>query len=261
MNSETEYAKYLLDGSAVVVIEATKAGVLCYKLYEREGEQIESDEIICVPKVYDTAPTEKLDERVKYLENRIAELQIKRTALDQDQRESEARQREIQSKFDRHAQLKTLMDYIDGKITHYVIEHYWSWEIIPFNKALCGSEDYKKPLKLLTLFGSSCGQLDWRLNYYRDGSGGSDLVYPATSEAEALEIVRRMILEKSLEGLRDEVVAAAQKYGAELPQEYRQAVRNMKVKNLEEQMKTTENTRLRILGELAQLNTPCPTTT
>ncbi len=250
--------KYLLDGSEVFVVETTKVGVLCRRLYEHDGEPIASDDIICVRKVFDTAPVEKLDERIKTLEARIRELESKRTALDQDQREAEAKQKAVQAKLARHDQLKTLMDYIDGNITHYVMEHYFSWEIVPFSKALCGSEDHDKPLKLLTLFGNSKGQLDWRLNYYRDGSGGHNLVYPATSEAEALEIVRRMILAKSLEGVRPEVIAAAKKYGVELPLEYRQAARDMLAKNLHQQAEENEKIRLRIAGELAQLSATDP---
>jgi hypothetical protein len=63
------------------------------------------------------------------------------------------------------------------------------------DKALArgGDGSWDKSLRLLTLFGDTKGDLQWRINRYSDGSGSSNIeVFPCHNEEEAIAIVRQL---------------------------------------------------------------------
>jgi hypothetical protein len=96
-----------------------------------------------------------------------------------------------------HEKLQLLDDFVSGKITHIVSCENWGspeiltvadWESKEFRNAHCG-------LRLLSLFGSSKGDLTWKLNYYSDQSGNWTDVTPCTSLEQAMSIFESRALD------------------------------------------------------------------
>jgi hypothetical protein len=81
--------------------------------------------------------------------------------------------------------LKTLDLFLAGAFTHFLITQWNDLEIVEFGKE---TEHYDTGnIKLLTLFGRSDGDLNWRLCEYSDGSGSSYNAEPCLSYNDALE--------------------------------------------------------------------------
>lgn len=142
-----------------------------------------------------------------------------------------------------HKGLERLDDFLSGKITHYVEVHYSGIAITDPAKVAAPDID-KKATKLLTLFGKSNGELNWRLSYYSDGSGGSHQVYPFCSLEEAQEKVREIIKAWCEEFRADprklgeacKAAENAKRFGFDIPEDIAQAVHANAVKNAEERI-------------------------
>jgi hypothetical protein len=163
--------------------------------------------------IYRTPPTAKLHGEVAEIEAKLnaarAELnQIRQQRLQED-REYAARVNERKQ----FAQLKTLDDFIAGKITHFfVVEGYGErMSIQTFNEFMVSTEDrYERKLRLLSLFGGSNGDLGWYVDRYSDGSGGSSgRCFPALSYEDAVRLASEWI-----EGRYADVRAKEQKHAS-----------------------------------------------
>jgi hypothetical protein len=147
--------------------------------------------------VYKTPPTEKLHAEVAELESK---LNATRTELHQVQEQRRTEDREYAARANERkqcAQLKTLDDFIAGKITHFfVVEGYGErMSIQTFNEFMVSAEDrYERKLRLLSLFGGSKGDLGWYVDRYSDGSGGSSgRCFPALSYEDAVRLASQWI--------------------------------------------------------------------
>lgn len=217
--------KYLPDGQAVEIISEIPNGFLVSRIFEDAdtGETINGKPEL-VAKVYDKAPTERMDKEFLALQSSIDDLYRKQREAGEALQIAKAAIEGQKAKFDRVEQLRLLEDFIDGKITHYVeFTGYSEPRIIPFAETksdeYCGNRD----MRLLSLFGSSNGQLSWMLNRYRDGSGIYTEVFPCNSLEAAQTMVKERILAKadeSKDGPIEHVVTSAEKFGVELPIEY-----------------------------------------
>lgn len=179
-------------------------------------------QIVDESEVYDEPPTFIYDERIKKLEEREKELMDSIFNLGESKRELEKVAKENQKKYERIDKLKRLNDFIDGKITHYVILSMYTREsIVDFKDAKCMGD--KRDLKLLTLFGNSKGELNWKLNQYSDGSGCNSEVIPCTSYEEAVKELEEFIDEEvrnSMDNPRGDVIKMASKYKIGIDPEY-----------------------------------------
>jgi hypothetical protein len=144
-------------------------------------------------------PTVKLQEKVAELDKLVAEKrkELKRVNAELDQ--AGKRRQEQLKKLVQHQALQRIEDYLDGKFTHFLeVPGYSAPAIVTADKALAhgGTEHenrWDKKLRLLTLFGDTKGDLQWRINRYSDGSGSSNTeVYPCQNEEEAITIVRQL---------------------------------------------------------------------
>lgn len=239
--------KYLLDGSAVEVLETLGNGkLLVARLYKTFGEDDEVSVDLSAPfvvdRVFDNAPTRVLDERVGALEELIRQLETQRVEVVNKLRAAQAVDREMGEKFKRHASLSRLMDFIDGKITHYVEDDWALPRIIEFKESTTPNDDRERPerrrLRLLSLFGNSKGDLQWDMAEYSDGSGRGTRVFPCCSYEEALEKVTELFTKRFSENPRTDVVERAEKFGVSVPAEYRAACVAMERKNLESRAQT-----------------------
>jgi len=121
-------------------------------------------------------------------------LQKAKQSLTEIHRQIETLQTENKARLEKLAcyqGLEHLEAFLDGKITHFVIDRYGPPKILPKDKALEVDDEWgrrQRDLKLLTLYGSTKGCLTWNLNQYRDGSGCETEVIPCTSYDQALEV-------------------------------------------------------------------------
>lgn len=147
--------------------------------------------------IYRTPPTVKLHGEVAEIEAKLnaarTELSLIRQQRQQEDREDAARVNERKQ----FAQLKTLDDFIAGKITHFfVVEGYGErMSIQTFDQFMKFDEDRcERKLRLLSLFGGSKGDLSWYVDRYSDGSGGSNgRCFPALSYEDAVRLASEWI--------------------------------------------------------------------
>jgi len=215
--------KYLRDGQEVEVISEVKDGFLIqnviYDSYSDE-EYIEDSISYFTNKVFDKPPTIQYAEKVKSLKKEIEELNTLKRNIVEEIKQSEERHKETIKKFNKYSELKNLNMFIDGKITHYAFLNWSGGEIVTFEKAVCQYDH--KTLKLLTLFGKSKGNLEWRLSEYSDHSGGWNTVIPCFSFEEARQEVQKHIDAKIKEDDRpnEYIIKCAKKYNLKIDKNY-----------------------------------------
>lgn len=132
----------------------------------------------------EAAKHEKIAELNKTIETQRAELRRINSELDVAGKEYQARVKKLQQ----HRALKRIEDYLDGKFTVFLEYNDWNPpKIVVPADALRQSDRNDKRQRLMCLFGDSNGNLEWKINDYRDGSGSDRVtVIPCESEEEAI---------------------------------------------------------------------------
>lgn len=190
--------KFTADGKKVSIIgKLNQAEWIVQEVFvTKEGAEIPAGENFVVKSLLD-APAEswkekslrELEERYEASKNRL-------------EREREAMERKLSDAialskvkanalfaFSRNSdseQLNILVRFMSGEITHFFDAQ--GCAILTFDEAVTEHDYHRRSiegLKLISLFGSSNGDLQYRLHNYSDGSGGSREVIPFTSYAEA----------------------------------------------------------------------------
>lgn len=150
--------------------------------------------------LFEKAPRHKRDEE-------IAEAQARLKAIRDEEQEARKALAEAQAEREtltaKHEEFRLLIDYLEGRITHVVVDGY-QVEILPLADILVreDSRDGDTP-RAIGLFaapnpivgtGYHRGQkVTWTANKYRDGSGKWDYITPCRSEAEAREVVQAIL--------------------------------------------------------------------
>ena len=199
--------KYTSDGKKVLVVGKLNAEqTIVQEIFVSAGQEIPSGENFVVTSLHD-APAESWKEKnLRELEQRYEK---DRKALQAEIDQQRARLSSVMGKAKLHAdalfgfvnnsrdsQLHLLKAFVSGQVTHIFVGGY-SPEIIDWQEGRKGFDidNYNgrselKGIKLVSLFGYSEGSLEYRLHSYRDGSGGSEQVFPATSYDEALAMAQ-----------------------------------------------------------------------
>ncbi len=181
---------YDIHGRAAVYVAVTGNGYIVEPIFEHEDCEPSYGKPETWREVFSKPPVEKLHAEVAELERQanaqrveMAELRQERAQMDRDFADRKVERMQ----FD---QLKTLDDFIAGKITHFfVVEGYGErMSIQTFDDFMKEtSERYGRKLRLLSLYGESNGELSWHVDRYSDGSGGSHgRCFPALSYEEAV---------------------------------------------------------------------------
>ena len=159
---------------------------------EEYGEEIwPSDKLTPATKVFLSAPMEKHDKRVSDAAARVSALQDEESAIRRSVLDLQAREKEANAALSKFTEMQTALDFMEGRITHVVVESYGDVTVEPLEEALAYyGEDYGRRtidgIKLLCLFGCKKGEKPrWAINRYYDGSGSWTTVDPFTSEAAA----------------------------------------------------------------------------
>lgn len=216
--------KYLTSGQAVNVISELPEGHLVKDIFESEEGQYCGETRFEDETLHAKPPVQVWEKRVVELEQKITELNEEKAKLFKSVEETKKALLPVFEKSKRYAQLARLEDFLDGKITHYVqYSGYGSIDIIPFKDAVYEESRHTGHLKLLTLFGESGGDLQWKISCYHDGSGGQTNVWPATSLEEANQIAMKLIsdaMETTKDKPRHDILKEAQRLGVTVPVAY-----------------------------------------
>lgn len=185
---EVEYLARTDDGKHVV---APVNELETYDGWDRARGPIEfASELFAKP------PVEKRSEEIVALEVKVRELEKRKAELYSECINSERDVRARLDKLKKYQGLELLEDFIDGKITHFVLmtnEYGIDLKIETAEVIQKGggsdSDRWDKTLKLVTLFGKSSGDLQWKVNRYYDGSGDWKSIWPCRSEEEAKQVI------------------------------------------------------------------------
>lgn len=199
--------KYTDDGKKVLIVGKLNAQqTIVQEIFVSAGQEIPSGENFVVKSLHD-APAESWKE--KNLRELEARYKKQKKELEQQINQQHQRLTMIKDKAKHHADalfkfvdkadegsLDLLKKVMSGQITHIFVSGY-SPEIFEWDggKGIYEEDrDYDrvqiKGIKLLSLYGYSDGDLEYRLHTYRDGSGGSQKIFPVCSYAEALKLAQ-----------------------------------------------------------------------
>ena len=199
--------KFTNDGKKVLVVGKLNAQeTIVQEIFVSSGQEIPSGENFVVKSLHD-APSESWKEKnLRELEARYEKDRLRLQAQLDDQENKLAL---AKSKAKAHAdvllsfvkgsdtsQIETLRLFMAGQITHLFVAGY-SPEIIHWTDSRevydCdsyGGRTRVEGIKLVSLMGKTDGSLSYRLNQYRDGSGSSVTICPATSYEGALAMAQ-----------------------------------------------------------------------
>lgn len=247
-------AKFSKDGYKIEVVENLKSGrYLVRRIFSGVADGWDDEceypggELSVVDAVFDHAPTQKLEAIVAGLREQIKNLQHEKANLAQEIRDTEEAGRAKLARYKKYDQLKTLDMFLDGKITHYVLEYWGSFKIISFEDVVPDERYDKDQIKLLTLFGKSNGNLEWGLSKYSDGSGCNTTVTPCVSYEEALSVAQKFVDSKMNDDNNywsSQLIKEATIYSLKIDPEYirkyeekEQARKDKGIKEIEEKLK------------------------
>jgi len=199
--------KYTSDGKKVVIVGKLNAQeTIVQEIFVSGGSEIPSGEHFVVKSLHD-APAEswkakslrELEQNYERTKDRLeSEMKQMRRNLGMAIAKAKEKTKCLMAFADNSddSQLDLLRAFLGGEITHYAMLGY-SPKIMAaddsgnFQIDSNYGESRLEAMKLITVFGSSGGRLDYRINSYRDGSGSSETIIPCRSCAEALEHLQK----------------------------------------------------------------------
>lgn len=203
-------------------------------VYDYDGDEQEVlGELRIESGVWDAAPTEVYDKRIKTLQQSIAGLDAELKAARETWALENKKQDEQRKRYAAIPELRQLDQFIAGKITHYVHVQKWrSPRITAFSEEVSEYSDREYGLgkmRLLSLYGKANGDLEWRLNEYSTFSSHDDIVIPCCSLEEA-QAVLQVEFDKRFDGSTSETLLKdAEAAGVVIPDDFRERVRTAKI--------------------------------
>jgi hypothetical protein len=202
--------KYTDDGKKVLVVGKLNAQqTIVQEIFVSAGQEFPSGENFVVKSLHD-APAESWKEKnLRELEARYESDRKKLQSQIDDQERRLTMEREkakLQTsallqfvKNSDESQLETLKNFMAGQITHLFVAGYspeiisWKDSNTAYDIDSWGGRTRLDGIKLVSLMGTSEGDLSFQLHKYRDGSGSSSTIYPATSYAAALAMAQAQL--------------------------------------------------------------------
>lgn len=161
-------------------------------LYFGEEEEFRGEPVI-LRTVYREAPVAAYDERVAERQRHIEELIARRDSFQSEVATAREERRRMVELMKQEPALRRIEDFLAGKITHFLVDDYGTFAVKTFEDAMKQEDRHDRQLRLLSLYGDTKGDLHWRINRYRDGSGGETIAWPFTSEEDATAFAVKMI--------------------------------------------------------------------
>lgn len=228
---------YTAEGRAARVLTTLTDGRKVIELaYDDDGEIAFSGDLAIVPRVFDNPPTEVLHKAVADLEAREKQLRESINALRTECFDAERAHKERIAKLKQYEPLKFIEEFLDGKLTHYVIVHRYHEGCIRIStpaEEIDTEDRWNKKQKLLVLFGNP---RDYSLNWYLSDESRA---YPFTSlegaRAKAAELLAAAF--KSVKGnacRADWVIESARALDMPVPDEVLQVAREYRQKSAQQ---------------------------
>lgn len=224
---------YTIDGRASRVLTTLSDGRKVIELaYEDDGEMYFSGETAIVDRVFDNPPVESRHKEIAKLDEKCAQLRARATELQHAIFTAEREHKERIAKLTQYEPLKFIEDFLDGKLTHYVLVGRYNPEIIRIStpaEEIDTESRWEKKQKLLSLFGTpNTRDIGWWLEY--------EQVFPFTSLEAAREKAGEL-LAKAFDSVRkqayhaERAVQSAKALNMPVPDDILQLVRENRVKN------------------------------
>lgn len=237
--------KYLKNGQKVNVVNIIDTGYLVQDVYtndyDEDPELFYDDRIYFVEKVYEHTPTKSWDEKIGKLDAQIREKENELLELDRKIRETQTVDLTRLKRYKQYEQLKRLDDYLDGKITHFVVLEY-SFYILTLEEVAKKDDNRLNKVRLLSLFGDSNGNLEWNLNQCIYGTGNWEAVIPCCSMEEALTELQNYVDKNAKKdgwaGRR--CAEAAKRYGLKIDPSVVQSVKDRDEKDIKGKIDSLE---------------------
>ena len=217
---------YLRNGRKVEIVEKLSDGQYlidyCIEIfYGDETYEELSGRLEIVSEIFDAPPSAVIDNKITDMNEKLDALRAEVTQLRSERQGLVSESDALRERVSKHAQLENVFDFIDGKVTHYVVYNMWHPKILRFEDAV---SDFGKRLpRLLTLYGQSDGDLSWMLGQYSDNSGGDCEVCPCLSHEEAIEKLSEFLQQRMDDVTSKSLVKIADEYGISVTDEYRDA--------------------------------------
>jgi hypothetical protein len=219
--------QYLDDGRGIYVFEQLDNGqyLIAEALFDIDEYGMEdpryypSSSLHVVDKVYDIPPKIKYFDEIAKLTKSIDALIKQKVDIEESISNLKEKEKYTLDKLKNFDKLQYLLDFIDGKITHYVFVHWSEIEIVEYKDS---KSEYGHDMRLLSLFGSTKGDIKWKINQYSDGSGANTEVIPCLSYEMALSEAQKHIDKTISEGKYPSlsIINSAIKYGLTIPDWY-----------------------------------------
>lgn len=242
-----EKYKYLENGQAVVVCEVLKSGDYLVSLIfcENEtGSEYISDEYQVVSRIFDSPPTALLDETVEELKVSISKLRQEKYELEHEIRLHNKRVETI-SKI---KGLEPIADYLDGKITHYVIfREYYGKPVEIINQFREGRKIDRIPF----FRPSDDNGLDWIIQ--EDQRHDKVKCIPCVSREKAISIVQEWLnSDEATKYNPDDIVCIAKEYKLSVKPEIIEASREKRRKYLRGEVNRKQEELKRVTKDLGE---------
>ena len=217
-----EIIKYLKNGTKVKVNEyyGDKAEVEKFILVECQdynGEFFE-DEIlqgnsflISKTELYEKPPIDSLNKNLVEINNKLSKAYVELSNVQEELRNKQKECAKINKQNDdlykdlskEHKMLSYIKDFVNKDLKYCVQDKYGKYLISKIDKVLCMDRDYSEynhgkeiGYKLISLFGNTKGDYEWKVNEYKDGSGYYKSIIPCKSLKEAFLLIDEKVLEK-----------------------------------------------------------------
>lgn len=188
---------YLRSGIQVEIIEETDSGYIVDPFIE---VRVAIDDIEFQPsgypvfekEVFDNPPKNIYHKSIEDAQARLDDIRQQANEAHDKLMSAKAEQKELAKEFKNIPVLKNIQDFIKGDFEYFACpEKYTPPYIEEKDKFLKQDDRYDNgKTRLLSLFGKSNGNLEWKVNQYSDGSGNSSfLAIPCKTKQEAVDIV------------------------------------------------------------------------
>lgn len=191
---------YTIAGGEVEVVGMLDGKYLVYHVYEEfwgdeSAYHADTSVIHSYDTIYASPPVEvqnkeiqKLEEVISNKRKELAELEVKIITTKKDHTALLANLKKTDA-------LQYIDDIIEGRITHIVEVSFRSVRIHEFDEFIRTRYRHDKGLRLLSLYGASKGDLQFKVNEYTDGSGSDTEVYPAPSKEIADALAKKLLID------------------------------------------------------------------
>lgn len=199
----TKQKYYTSDNKKVVVIDKLNSQeTIVQEIFISNGKEILSGEKFVVKDLYDSPIISWKEKELIKIENMYSK---RKDEIDKDLEKLNKEHKKKQivlKKLIKASSLndfniepfKTLIDFMAGDITHVVLQKYTGYKIITFEELVSQQSGHDRDeIKLISLFGKSDCDFEWKINSYSDGSGTYEHIYPCNSFEEAKNKLNNII--------------------------------------------------------------------